>query len=254
MEKPKSEVEKFFEDLPNENKAPQDIFDEKPTEQVAPQEQKSEEDTPRKNRAYRRLEEKLQRERESNIAMAERIRMLSEQRQYESGEPTDIPADWIALYGDTPEARRAWAIQENMLKNYVSQAKQEAIEEIESRQQREVAEQKQYEQLIDNVLEDLEDEYGIDLTSNAPAARKARTEYLEMVSNLSPKDEDGTITGYADFHSTFELYQEKLQKQSSSRNKELAARSMHKSGQETNNAPQITPGFRGWQKDYNITN
>jgi hypothetical protein len=75
-----------------------------------------------------------------------------------------------------------------------------------------------------------------------------------MVQNLSPKDQDGSISDYADFGSTFEMYQatRKEQKVDNSRQKEVASLSMQRSAKSGSDETKITPGFRGWEKDYNI--
>lgn len=254
-----NEIDKFFGDLPSEDKKPQDFSPEKkPEEETKPEEgEEKDEEQPHKNRAYRRLEERYQKERESNIALAARLQAESEAKQRETPRgPSDAPAEWVALYGDTPEAQKAWKMQETLLARVAENAKDAALTEFEARNTRAQEEQKGFEEFIDLELESLEDNFNVDLTSNAPSARKARREFLEMVQNLSPKDENGTITGYADFGATFEQYQ-KLKAQetpdeTSARRKEIASRSMKKAGTGENTVPQITPGFRGWEKDYNL--
>jgi len=257
-----NEIDKFFNGLPGEEKQGQDVFDQQPSKKdvdVIPEKgNESEDDEPRKNRRHRRLEEQLQRERESNIALNERVKVLAE---VERGAPVgagEMPPEWVALYGNTDESKSAWAMQSRMLGSLKEQAKKEALEEFENRQQAAVQEQKEYESFIDSELEALEDEHDVDLTSNAPAARKARRELLEMVQKLSPKDSSGAITGYADFSSTFELYKgSKTQdkpNETITRQKELAARTMQEPNKGVTEKSTFTPGFRGWQKDYNISN
>ncbi len=260
-----SEIQNFFDSLPSEEKQEQDIFGDKnqkpPEEGVVPA--KGEEGGEgegadvRKNRRHRRLEEQLRRERESNIALNERVRVLAEvgTRATGSGSSTDVPPEWIALYGDTPEAKTAWAMQDRMIKDATERGKKEAIAEFESRQAETVKQQKEFESFIDTELEDLEDSFNVDLTSDAPAARKARKEFLELVQKVSPKDESGNITNYADFNSTFELYKSsrKESKPDASRQKEIAARTMQGSNNGAQPQKQFTPGFRGWQKDYGIS-
>lgn len=258
-----NELEKFFSDLPSEDKKPADVFDEiKPAkqEEIAPNtdgEPVPLDNEPRKNREHRRLQEKFQRERESNIALNERIKLLSEvDRITKSSEPSDIPSEWVALYGDTPESQKAWKLQERLLDQHTQRAKEEALLEYEARQQQAVEEQQGFESFIDDQLENLEDTYNVDLTSDAPKARKARREFLELVQNVSPKDGDGSITGYADFNSTFELYHKtqttERPSEVSLRQKELSSRSMQRPAQNGSQPQTTTPGFRGWMKDYNI--
>lgn len=272
-EKKGNEVEKFFNDLPNQDDAEADIFgdqkvERKPaavgsadgtTEVPAKGQSQEDENEPRKNRRHRRLEEQLERERQSNIALNERLmKVLEGKTPGSESSSSEMPPEWIALYGETPEAQKAWKVQERMLNSVKTQAKEEAIKEIEDRQSQAVAEKQQFESFIDSQLEALEDTYNVDLTSDAPAARKSRREFLEMVTNLSPKDESGNIAGYADFGSTFDLYQKTKTTETKpddtvSKAKEIAARSMQQSGQGAQGSDQkITPGFRGWQKDYNL--
>lgn len=255
-----NELEKFFEGLPKPEEPIANFGDEAVKE--APEEGEKEKDEEvqetRKNRRHRRLEEALQRERESNIALNARIQALSEFTQKQSNpEPGEVPAEWIALYGDTPEARKSWEMEERLLARAREQAKLEIIEELEARQTKALEVQRQEEQFIDSQLEEIEEMYNLDLTSNAPAANKARREFLEMIQTLSPKNESGEIIEYADFPSTFEIYQKtrpaKKTSETVSRQKELASRSMQTpANSEEGKDSRITPGFRGWQKDYNL--
>lgn len=263
-----NEIDKFFGDLPTDDKTERDIFGDgsgKPKaseEGVLPEngegeggEGKGEEF--RKNRRHRRLEEKMRQKDEMLIALNERVRVLSEVKNQEGFTPGQMPAEWVALYGDTPEAKTAWAMQERLLKEHREQAKKEAIAEFREEQANAIKQQKEFESFIDTELEDLEEEFNIDLTSNAPAAKKARREFLELVQKVSPKDENGNVTGYADFASTFELY--KNQKAAAekpnttvNRQKEIAAQSMQESGQGKPAQKAPTPGFHGWKKDYGL--
>lgn len=245
-----NEIDKFFDDLPSQDKLVADVFDEENPEKVpvegepkTPEEGDESEASKeaRKNRRERRLEEKLQRSQQMNIELNERVKVLSETKQFQTEfKPSnDMPAEWIALYGDTPEAKRAWQMNESLINRAKKEAKDEALQEFESKQNKAVQEQKQFEGLIDSELESLEDDFNVDLTSNAPAARKARREFLEMVQDLSPKDEEGNITSYADFGKTFENYQkikktEKVPDPTVNRAKELASRSMSKSSSNSN--------------------
>lgn len=251
-------VDEFFDGLPSEDKKEADIFAEEA--KVAPKIDDDPEQAPEsiKDRRHRRLEQKLQAERESNIALNARINALSETDRFRQEIKTeDIPIDWLSIYGGaTPEgqeqAKRAWKLQQEMLSNVKEEAKKEALEEIENRQQETAKQQKQFESFIDTELESIEDQYNVDVTSNAPSARKARREFLELVQKFSPKDEDGTITDYADFGATWEAYQATAKKPDNSRQKDLADRSMKQSGDSGEQPKAITPGFQGWRRDYNL--
>lgn len=232
-----NEVDKFFGDLPTEDKREQDIFNDKPTEKVEAPAKDSEntEDEPRKNRRHRRLEDALQRERESNIALNERIRTLAEVSAERGPERDNLKVDdrLVRLFGEDEKGKEISRHFTQILADTEQKAKEAAVREFEERQVQSLQQQREYENLIDDQLEALEDNYNIDLTSDAPKARKARREFLEMVQSLSPKDEDGTITDYADFGSTFEVYQktsqEKTNDESQNRRKDIASRSMQRS-------------------------
>jgi hypothetical protein len=60
-----------------------------------------------------------------------------------------------------------------------------------------------------------------------------------MMNKLSPKDENGNITAYADFGAAWDVLQSQKEKPDNSRNKEIASRGMAKS------SPSTTP-----QDDY----
>ncbi len=253
-----NEVDKFFNDIPKESQKEADIFDDKPKQAPEKEVAKTEdEDEPvKKNRAYRRLEEKYQKEREASIALNARIQALSEMDQYKKEVAGEIDADLAETFGPTEDGKRLAKFFQNKFDSLTEKAKEEALREIEQRVESEKTEVSEYENFIDSQLEALEDTYNVDLTSDSPTASKARSEFLQMVLSVSPKDEDGVLKDYADFGSTFEMFQNMKQSQNkpdATRNKELASRSMQKSGQGGQTETQkITPGFRGWMKDMNI--
>lgn len=255
---PENKVDEFFDGLPSEDKKETDIFE--PENNVEPEKKADPEEVPDsiKNRQHRRLELRLQAERESNIALTERVKILSEVDRFRQDVKTeDVPLDWLSVYGgNTPEgqeqAKRAYKLQKEMIANAKEEAKQEALEEIENRQRETANQQKEFESFIDTELEAIEDQYGVDVTSNAPSAKKARREFLEMVQKFSPKDEDGTIKDYADFPATWEHYQATQKKPDNSKNKDLADRTMKQGNNGTETEKKPTPGFRGWMKDYNL--
>lgn len=251
-----SELDKFFDGLKNDGVKDESIFSPVPEEgQVEkPKEDDVDPETvPEsiKDRRHRRLEQKLQAERESNIRLNERIKTLSELENRTPSSTTldDYDKDFLRMYGDTPEGRAAAEINKNALLRLKEEAKKEVLDSIERRQADQEAQEKEYESFIDTNLESLEDAYGIDMTSNAPSARKTRREFLELVEKLSPKDSDGSITDYADFGAVFEQYQPQIEKPDNSKQKELASRSMVRSGNASATPKAPTPGWDGWRQD-----
>ena len=231
-----NEVDKLFSDLPSQDKQEADIFSEKPKVEAEVPAKDTDEEEGRKNRRHRRLEEQLTKERESNIALNERIKALSEAQDFtrefiKKDRDEDLDPDLIRVFGDTPEGKEIARIMEKKMESVTSRAEERALEKLLAQRSQEDNEVKQYESLIDSQIESVEDEYNVDLSSGTPTAKKARKEFLDMIVKLSPKDEEGNITNYADFQSTFEVYQSTIEKPNASRNKELASRSMQKSGQ-----------------------
>lgn len=248
---PQNEVEKFFDDLPSQDKPLNESLEEKKPEEDSEKEEELEEAP--KNRTERRLREKYQRERESNIALTERIKVLAEvDRTLDTPSNSEMPSEWIALYGNTPESEKAWKIQEKMMRDMTSKAEDRAVERFRNEQARAVEDKKRYESEISDRLESIEDEYAVDLTSNSPKAQKMRNEFLGVVESLSPKDENGNITGYADFNIAFDLYQKtREEKKDNSRRKEIASPSMQRSGQ-VNNQSENDDATERWLNQQGI--
>lgn len=257
-----NEVDEFFKGLPGEQPKDADIFEEAPKDgQQAPVEGAEgaaagpgEGGEPRKNRRHRRLEQQLQAEREARIAAEARASGLAERGASEV--PSEVPDKWLRIYGDSPESRLAWSLQKEMLDGVAKEAREGALQEFETRQKASADESAKFESFIDAELEDIEDEFNVDVTSDAPAARKARREFLELVQELSPKDDSGSITAYADFGAAWKQYAARKAgaPADNSRNKDLADRSMVRSGAGQGEAEKPrTSGFFGWKNDLNIS-
>jgi hypothetical protein len=264
-----NEVDKLFDGLPEEDRSEFNLEDDQreargeqtPAKDSDNNQDKDNDDEGdvRKNRRHRRLERQLEAERNMNIALNERVKILSS--NIKPADSTDdltaMPPEWVALYGNTPESEKAWQMQSSLLQKHTERAKKEALLEFETQQRQAMEKQKGYEEQVTTELEALEDEFNVDLTSNSPAARKTRNDFLELVEKLSPKDANGNIIGYADFGQTFEIFKESKAKSKSSivdKQKEIASRSMQTSGPNSGaQNQQTTRGFHGWKKDYNIT-
>lgn len=256
-------VDQFFNDLPNEDKMTANIFDDKRPDASPEKDGAStqagagtEESEPRRNRRHRRLEEQLQREREANIALNERVKVLSEVEQFAKESGGQIDPRLIKAFGTSDEGKELARIFTDLRTEDREAAKKDALMEFEQQQIQLQKEETQYETFIDTELEYLEDAYNVDLTSDSPAARKARREFIQVVQDVSPKDDQGELTGFADFDSAFQLYQKTRQESkpdlSSERRRGIASTSMQKSGQSGNSNSSPTPGFRGWMKDYKL--
>lgn len=232
------ELEAFLGDLPTVDKKVTDPFADltsKPAEIVPEKDAKVEPDLDgegRKNRRHRRLEDQLRAERESNIALNERVKALSEVRQFqrETGASDQLDPELLEVFGNNDVGKRLARIFEGKLQKAETTAEQRALEKFEQIQADAAKEEAKLESMIDSELEALEDKYDVDLTSDSPAARKTRREFLDLVEKFSPKNEAGYVSQYADFESTFEEYQSRQPKANATRQKEISSRTMEKSG------------------------
>jgi hypothetical protein len=218
-------AEQFSEDFPTPEEPKDPLMPDVPKE-----EPKAEDQEDRKNRRERRLESRLQAERESSIHLAARLEALTEAQKF-ANETKGLTIDdrLLTLYGDNENGRKAAQITQSLLEDTRKQARQEAFEDLQKAQAEQQAEQKDEEKFIDDQLDNIEDEYGVDLTSNSPQGRKNRSDFLTMVSKFSPKDEQGNIKEYADFGEVYDTFKD-TRKADTSRQKDLASRSMAKSG------------------------
>lgn len=181
-----------------------------------------------KNRRERRLAEKYQAEREANIAMAARLEAITEIQTERGSETADYLKAVERLYGtDSPEAREATEILKNTLLGLKEEARREAIEAIREERQIETRAVAEAEQTLDRMIEELEDEFGVDIEGS----KQHLTGFLNLLERMSPKDREGNIIQYADHYAVWEEYQDRLSRAAAANPaKGLAARSMTHSG------------------------
>jgi hypothetical protein len=253
------ELEKFFKDLPAEDKTQADIFnDKKTTGQVATKENESDNDEPKKNRHARRFEAKYQAEREANIALAAKLQAMTEMQNFKKEVGSDVNDEglknWLRIYGDKPEHREAYEVLKNNVLAPITKETQELKEKLEEISNRDVVanqQVKEYEGFIDQQFERLEDDYDIDLTDE-----KLRNKLIDEIKRISPKDEEGNIKEYGDFDAALENVLEKEQSTvdtGSQKRDEIASRSMANSGGSSSTVvKERTKGFFGWKHDLKL--
>lgn len=132
---------------------------------------------------------------------------------------------------DTPEKVQGVKDMKRILLGLTNRAQQAALAEIESRQTAEQEADIEAENELETGFENIEDTFGVDITSNAPLARKTRNEFIDYVKKIAPKDENGEVVAFPDMESAFEEFQEKRKRvpQPNNRAKDLASRSMGRS-------------------------
>lgn len=224
-----SEQQDFLKDLEIDNK--DNVLD-KPLEveaKVEPAKEETAEETEQraKNRRERRLLEKQSQLREEVLQANARLEGIREAQNLRA---TTEEADYLKrvekIYGNaTPEAIEATNLLKEALQGVLKTAKTESREEMKAEMDSESKAEKEEERNLDNILDKVEDEHGIDMSND-----EQRTGFLNLLQRLSPKDRDGNIIEYADPETTAEIFKSR-QGSSNSRAKELASRSMTRSGE-----------------------
>lgn len=243
------EIEKFLSDLPGQDeKVPEQKIPEKDNTEESKDVEEKNDETAHKNRRHRRLEEQLQRERESNIALNERIKTLSEVAKLkESVETDNLDPRLAEIFGTTDEGKALAQKFGDLLKENSESVRQQTLRELRESQKQEEEElrqeETQYENYIDEKLEELEDRFDVDLTGDSNKARETRREFLELVQTLSPKDSDGVITDYADFDSVFEIYQQTKVERPNERRNQITSRLNQKSQGSTDQGQETSMNF-----------
>lgn len=129
---------------------------------------------------------------------------------------------------DTPEKISAVKEFRNELTGLEEKGARRAIQELQAQSDSERQEERQAQEELSDAFENIEENFNVDLTSNTPLAKKTRSDFIDFVKRVSPKDENGDISDYPDFQETFALFKE-TQRPQNNRAKELASRGMSRS-------------------------
>lgn len=176
-----------------------------------------------RNRRERRLMAKLAAERETSIEMAERMRTMAEARA--TSEEADYLRSVERIYGtDSPEAIMATDILKKAILGAREDAAREAIEYMQEQRADEVRALREADSQLDDIVDELEEVYGVELTDPQERA------FFQLLERMSPKDREGNIIEYADAHAVWDVFKDRLQRKPESRAKDLSSRSMNQSG------------------------
>ncbi len=232
MPEKKSAMDEFLGDIPTAGEeSQQDIFDAPLGEangQIVPAKDEVVV-TPKDNREARRAKKALQEEREANIFLNARVEALTEAQRFARETSTEnVDENLIRLYGNDEKGQLAAKITQDLLNKTKQDAREEALSAFREEQAQADQEIAKHRSELDEMLEDIEDEYNVDLTSDTPQALKARQGFYAALQKLSPK-KDGIVTDYADPLATWE-YVQSQQKPADTRAKDLGSRSMVRSG------------------------
>lgn len=219
-------IEEFLKGIAPEET--NNLFDKPLVESPAPEKEDEEkEEAIKKNRYARRREAEAQRLRDENLQLNERVKVLSELGKFKE-EVGDDPLKKVdAIFGtDTPEKLAATNILKEALAGMKESAKSDVIKEWESRTEQETTSQKEADSEVDDFLDHVEEEHGLDMSDD-----NVRSGYLTLMEKMSSKYNDGNIKEFADPDAVAETYIALQKRQGSGRARELADRSMTRSGE-----------------------
>ena len=220
-----NEQEQFLKDL--DQKEGNSVLDQvlEPEKVTVEGEEKPEEDEMKlRNRREKRLAQRLQEEREAGIALAERVKVLTETQKFKEEAGDDHLKSIEKIYGtDTPESVAATEILKSALRGVGEKATERALEKL--REEHKIASQAvaKEEKELDSMIDEIEDENTISLSE------PQRKLFFSTLEKMSPKDKDGNVIAYADHHAVWEIVQAKSVK-TENRAKDLSSRSMVQSG------------------------
>lgn len=150
---------------------------------------------------------------------------------------------------DTPEKLSALKALKNSIESMETRTKkaEEASQYVEE-SRKVLAEEKESIDFLNEGLEDIEDNFGVDLSSDSPKAKKMRNDYLDYLGKASPKNEYGKIKEYADMNFTFEEFMSKQKPERNDQAKQIAARGMSRSSTVDGTAPIKRITFENWKE------
>ncbi len=124
--------------------------------------------------------------------------------------------------------KEAKARDERMLQ----QAEERAFNRLSQKEQETLKAEQEAEAELENAFDSIEENYGVDISSNNPIAKKSRQDFISFIEKIDPKNARGEIVDYPDMPSAWETFQqiEKATK-TPSRAKELSSRSMSRSAE-----------------------
>lgn len=161
---------------------------------------------------------------------------LAEQPEIEyerpSNEPDKIDKVLTKIIGnDTPEKLDAIKELKEVLLEREDRGAEKAFERLQAEQQAEAQAEAQADEQLMQGFEAIEEENGVDITSNNPQARKLRVQFIDFIRKVAPKDQDGEIIDFPDLEQTFQVFQSTRQSTPSqtARAKDLATKSMARS-------------------------
>lgn len=142
-----------------------------------------------------RWQKKVEEANELRRKLAEYESRVAPEKEHVHTQDSELPQWWKDIAGD--DERSAKAYQE-LTKNLTEQAAQKLVESQNKQQQ----EQQQFVAKINSELQAIDDTFGANLLENPDD----RTDFLNFVEELSPKDNSGKIIGLPNFNTAYRAW------------------------------------------------
>jgi len=151
---------------------------------------------------------------------------------------------------DTPEKRENARKLRTALETIEKRSSAKVFEQLQAEQDRTETEDRQAQEELADGFDNVENTFGVDLTSRDPKAVKVRNEFIDFITLVAPKDEDGEVTQFPDLVETFRLYQGqgKRGNPTASRAKQLSARGMDRSADASNTAKPVDNSWKAVER------
>lgn len=182
---------------------------------------------------------KVQRYVEKQIEKALKGKPQSVENQFRRDvDEINLPDSFIQLIGnDTEEKRKVLKDMSAYLSSLPEKAKEEFLKEQKQAERARIDADEKAQEELDNYFEEIEETYGVDLSSNTTSAKQTKAQFIEYVRKIAPKDANGEVSAFPDMLGAFEDFQEKNKRPTATRAKELANRGLARSGDTTATAP-----------------
>lgn len=210
----------------------QDIFSEKEETQEPAVEEKEEKPLPFNK------DPKVQRYIEKQVEKALKDKPSVEQSFKKEVEDITLPSSFVELVGnDTPEKVKVLKDLSTYFFTLKGEARSEFLSEMKAQEQKKVEADKHAQEELDTYFDEIEETYDVDLSSNSASAKQMRTQFVDYVRKIAPKDENGEVAAFPDLVASFEEFQERNKRPSATRAKELASRGMTRSSDTNSTVP-----------------
>lgn len=210
------EKEELFSEEKAEEKKEEEVVDEKPLP------------FHKDPKVQRYVEKQIAKALEGVSTKSETQKFIQEVKGEESSELMD--ALTAVIGNDSPEKLRVLKAFEKRMGDIEIKASERAVQEFKAQAEAQVKEDQRAQKELDEAFESIEETYNVDLSSSSPVARKMRSDFVDFVRRIAPKDASGEVIAFPDMSSAFEEFQERTKRPAgNSRAKELASRSMSRS-------------------------